>query len=128
MRGLESFSQLITTESDENDITVVSHHINQMIWIAQNICAILKQFISEKSKLSKLDIFLQFKVKTTSLMDFPRFTYRGIMLDSARHFLPKSLILDNVDLMEMNKFNVLHWHITDSTSFPYQSSTFPDLR
>ena len=50
------------------------------------------------------------------------------MLDSARHFLPKSLILDNLDLMEMNKFNVLHWHITDSTSFPYQSSTFPDLR
>jgi len=90
LRGLESFSQLITTESDENDNTV-------------------------------------FKVKTTSLMDFPRFTYRGIMLDSARHYLPKSLILDNLDLMEMNKFNVLHWHITDSTSFPYQSSTFPDL-
>ena len=61
-------------------------------------------------------------------MDFPRFTYRGILLDSARHFLPKSLIFDNLDLMEMNKFNVLHWHITDAQSFPYQSEKFPDLR
>ena len=61
-------------------------------------------------------------------MDFPRFTYRGIMLDSSRHFLPKFLILDNLDLMEMNKFNVFHWHLTDSQSFPYQSNVFPDLR
>ena len=59
LRGLESFSQLITTESDENDNTVVSHHINQMIWIAQNICTILmiKQFISEKSKYLNLTFF-----------------------------------------------------------------------
>jgi len=50
------------------------------------------------------------------------------MLDSSRHFLSMRAILDNLDLMEMNKMNVFHWHITDDNSFPYQSSTFPDLR
>ena len=73
-------------------------------------------------------MFLQYKIKSTSVMDFPRFTYRGVMLDTSRHFLPKSLILDNLDLMEMNKFNVFHWHMTDSQSFPYQSAKFPEMR
>lgn len=67
-------------------------------------------------------------VDAIQVMDFPRFTYRGIMLDSARHFLSKSVILANLDLMEMNKMNVFHWHLTDDQSFPYQSSSFPELR
>jgi len=70
---------------------------------------------------------LQYHVNGTQIMDSPRFTHRGVMLDSSRHFLATSVIKENLDLMEMNKFNVFHWHLTDDNSFPYVSSAFPDL-
>ena len=49
------------------------------------------------------------------------------MLDSSRHFLSMKVLLDQLDLMEMNKFNVFHWHLSDDESFPYQSTTYPNM-
>ncbi|EOD04016.1 hypothetical protein EMIHUDRAFT_77540, partial [Emiliania huxleyi CCMP1516] len=44
--------------------------------------------------------------------------WRGLMLDSARHYLPVEAITAMLDAMSFNKLNVLHWHISDSQSFP----------
>lgn len=71
---------------------------------------------------------MQYQVNSTYIMDQPRFSHRGVMLDSSRHFLSKRSILDNLDLMEMNKMNVFHWHLTDDPAFPYESLTFPNMR
>uniref|UniRef100_A0A2P2I9J4 Beta-hexosaminidase n=1 Tax=Hirondellea gigas TaxID=1518452 RepID=A0A2P2I9J4_9CRUS len=68
-----------------------------------------------------------YRVNSTQIMDHPRFPHRGLMIDSSRHFLPLSSIKQTLDLMSMDKFNVLHWHIVDSQSFPYQSDVYPDL-
>ena len=50
------------------------------------------------------------------------------MVDTSRHFLSKSVILKTLDLMEINKMNVFHWHMTDNQAFPFQSIKFPMLR
>ena len=62
-----------------------------------------------------------------AIIDVPRFTYRGTMIDTARHYLTLETILAHLDAMSYGKLNILHWHMTDSQSFPYESEVLPQL-
>ena len=62
-----------------------------------------------------------------SCTDFPRFSHRAILLDSSRHFQPLSIIRDMIDAMAAVKLNVLHWHLVDEVSFPFNSTAAPYL-
>lgn len=66
-------------------------------------------------------------VATAHATDSPRYPHRGLMLDTARHFLPLSALLRTVDAMAASKLNVLHWHATDSHSFPLHLASVPQL-
>ncbi|KAK3576074.1 hypothetical protein CHS0354_018345 [Potamilus streckersoni] len=79
------------------------------------------------SQLLYIDSNNEFKINATTIVDSPRFQHRGLMLDTARHYLAVDTILSNLDAMAYNKFNVFHWHIVDDQSFPYVSEAFPDL-
>ena len=61
------------------------------------------------------------------IIDLPQFSHRGIMIDSAKHYIPKRLILETIDGMMYNKMNVLHWCITDDDSFPLVLEGVPEL-
>nr|CAH8820765.1 unnamed protein product [Trichobilharzia regenti] len=64
---------------------------------------------------------------TGSLMDEPQFGHRGMLIDTARYFLPLNVLEKLLDSMAMVKMNVFHWHITDDQSFPFVSTTCPKL-
>lgn len=68
-----------------------------------------------------------FKIEGVSILDFPRFKYRGVMIDTSRHFIPVNILKQNLDAMAYNKFNVFHWHLVDDPSFPMESLVFPEL-
>lgn len=59
--------------------------------------------------------------------DYPRFQHRGIMFDTARHFLQVSTLLRQLDAMAAAKLNTMHLHLTDSQSVPIVSKSFPEL-
>ncbi|XP_052815618.1 uncharacterized protein LOC128242495 isoform X2 [Mya arenaria] len=66
-------------------------------------------------------------IRDTVINDYPRFSHRGMMIDTSRHFLFKETILDVLEAMSQNKMNTLHWHMVDDQSFPFYSQAYPDL-
>jgi hexosaminidase len=59
--------------------------------------------------------------------DWPRFRWRGCLLDVARHFMPKSGVLRFLDLMAAHRLNVLHLHLTDDQGWRIEVPEFPRL-
>ncbi len=61
------------------------------------------------------------------IVDSPRFAWRGLMLDPARHFIPIPLLLETLDGMSQCKLNVLHLHLSDDQGFRFSSTAYPAL-
>ncbi|MBP2833008.1 family 20 glycosylhydrolase [Aquimarina sp. U1-2] len=68
-----------------------------------------------------------FYIPSVTIKDSPRFPWRGLMIDVARHFQPLDVIKRNLDAMAAVKLNVFHWHLTDDQGFRVESKTFPKL-
>ncbi|WP_231632460.1 family 20 glycosylhydrolase [Mangrovimonas sp. TPBH4] len=62
-----------------------------------------------------------------SINDRPRFVWRGLMIDVARHFQPVDVLKRNLDAMASVKMNVFHWHLIDDQGFRIESKVFPEL-
>ncbi len=59
--------------------------------------------------------------------DAPRYAWRGVMLDAARHFIPVALVKQQIDLLSRYKLNVLHWHLTDDQGWRIEIRKYPKL-
>jgi hexosaminidase len=68
-----------------------------------------------------------FAAPAVTINDKPRFPWRGLMIDSARHFVPLDVLRRNIDGLEAVKMNVLHWHLSEDQGFRVESKKFPKL-
>ncbi|TDR46487.1 hexosaminidase [Tahibacter aquaticus] len=59
--------------------------------------------------------------------DAPRYVWRGLMLDSARHYQPPAFIEKLIDAMALHKLNTLHWHLTDDQGWRIEIKKYPRL-
>jgi hexosaminidase len=93
------------------------------------------QAATDIGALRGLETFLQLlsldengvTVPEIAIYDEPRFPWRGLMIDSSRHFMPVAMVKRNLDGMAAVKLNVLHWHLVDDQGFRVESLAWPKL-
>lgn len=66
-------------------------------------------------------------IPATQIEDSPRFLYRGMHLDVARHFFPVAFIKKYIDLIAMHKMNTFHWHLTEDQGWRIEIKKYPKL-
>ncbi|QKJ85518.1 Beta-N-acetylhexosaminidase [Paramixta manurensis] len=67
-------------------------------------------------------------IPLVSIRDRPRFPWRGVLIDSARHFMPLATIKRQIDGIAAARMNVLHWHLTDDQGWRFASTHYPQLQ
>jgi len=77
--------------------------------------------LSPTSKAEKLSI------KSVSIIDHPRFDYRGMHLDVSRHFFDVAFVKQYIDYLALHKMNYFHWHLTDDHGWRIEIKKYPKL-
>ncbi|MFC4036367.1 beta-N-acetylhexosaminidase [Streptomyces polygonati] len=96
-----------------------------VFWGAQTLRQLLGPDAFRRAPVGAPD--RSWQVPACHLQDAPRFGWRGFMLDVARHFMPKDVVLRYVDLMAAHKLNVLHLHLTDDQGWRVEIKRYPRL-
>ena len=69
----------------------------------------------------------QLTIPAVTIKDNPRYIYRGMHLDVARHFFPVSFIKKYIDLIALHKMNTFHWHLTEDQGWRIEIKKYPKL-
>jgi hexosaminidase len=67
------------------------------------------------------------RIQAQTIVDEPQYVWRGLMLDSSRHFQSPAFVRSMIDWMAWHKLNVLHWHLTDDQGWRLQIRRYPRL-
>jgi hexosaminidase len=66
-------------------------------------------------------------IPAVTVVDRPRFAWRGMHLDVSRHFMPKEFVKKYIDLLALHKMNSFHWHLTDDQGWRIEIKKYPRL-
>lgn len=112
----ESFTLQIPSTQDPNKIAINS----QTVWGTLHALTTLEQLTLAKDDC----IFIEHPV---SINDKPKYSYRGLMIDTSRNFYSIEDLQRQIDALHLAKMNVFHWHITDSQAWPIEISSYPQM-
>ncbi|MFH1538124.1 MAG: beta-N-acetylhexosaminidase, partial [bacterium] len=104
-------------------ITIQSSSPAGVFYGVQTLRQLLRAEIESKTAITDAD----WSVPCVEITDRPRFGWRGLMLDVARHFQTKEEVLKIIDVMALYKFNRLHLHLTDDQGWRLEIRKYPEL-
>ncbi|MFI9764068.1 beta-N-acetylhexosaminidase [Streptomyces sp. NPDC051963] len=110
--------------SDRTGVLIEGGSAAAVFWGAQTLRQLLGPDAYRRAPLGRDRTWA---VPHVTIEDAPRFRWRGLMLDVARHFMPKDGVLRYLDLMAAHKLNVFHFHLTDDQGWRVEIKKYPRL-
>ncbi|NJN33457.1 MAG: family 20 glycosylhydrolase [Saprospiraceae bacterium] len=117
--GNEGYRLEILTKN----ITITANKAAGLFYGAQSLLQLLPNEI-ETPSVSK---GIRWTIPALRVVDYPRFGWRGLMLDVSRHFFTKEEVKRYIDRMARYKYNVFHWHLTDDHGWRIEIKSLPKL-
>lgn len=105
------------------DVTVTAGNAAGLFYGMQTLLQLFPPEIESRKQITKSSWILP----QVQITDSPRFAWRGLMLDVARHFFNKDEIRHFIDDMAKYKFNILHLHLTDDEGWRIEIKSLPKL-
>jgi hexosaminidase len=110
-------------EIDRNRVTIRGASPNGVFYGIQSLLQLLPPEIFRAATVQNAS----WQVPAVSIEDGPRFRWRGAMLDTSRHFMPKEFVKKFLDLLALHKMNTFHWHLTDDQGWRLEIKRYPRL-
>ncbi|MGJ1445686.1 beta-N-acetylhexosaminidase [Sphingobacterium spiritivorum] len=117
--GSEGYQLQITPKL----ITITANKPAGIFYGAQTLIQLLPKEIESKQKIKSAE----WKLPCADITDYPRFEWRGLLLDVARHFFTKEEVKQYIDGMVRYKYNILHLHLTDDEGWRIEIKGYPKL-
>ena len=117
--GDEGYSLII----DENSIIISSKSEAGVFYGLQSLYQLIDPAIFANDKNVDVPIY----IPSVTIIDQPRFTYRGSMLDVGRYFASKEFVKKYIDILAFHKLNKFHWHLTEDQGWRIEIKKYPDL-
>ncbi len=119
--GQEGYQLAVTT----TDVQLQANTAAGLFYGVQTLLQLLPPAIESNTVINDKSMAWQMPVVT--ITDYPRFGWRGLMLDVSRHFFTKQEVKDFIDNMVKYKYNMLHLHLTDDQGWRIEIKSLPKL-
>lgn len=135
-RGFPRIQQSSTVTIQFDEVAVLGEKIDESYELSVSTAGAIIKAKTDVGALHGMETLLQllqfdehsFYIPGIRIKDAPRFAWRGLMIDVARHFQPMAVLKRNLRAMAALKMNVFHWHLSDDQGFRVASKVFPKLQ
>lgn len=117
--GSEGYSLVVSPKS----ILIKANQPAGLFYGAQTMMQLLPPQIESKTLVKNQS----WKAPCVDIVDYPRFGWRGLMLDVSRHFFTVDQVKEFIDQMVLYKYNLFHWHLTDDEGWRIEIKSLPRL-
>lgn len=111
-----------TLDASPKGVVITANRPAGLFYGMQTLVQLLPKAIESKTVTSRT-----WTLPAVSIIDYPRFGWRGIMLDVSRHFFTKDDVKKYIDQLVKLKYNTFHWHLTDDNGWRIEIKSLPKL-